>query len=160
MRRRFARAICLIAMLTIPLSGSAAEGTGWKMPNLNPFAAKRRAAAHVSDSPTSGFHFPKLWPASGSAKKSLITKGQPSSWQRMTSGTKKFFSKTADAVNPWDDKPQPTKSITGSNSVFTNNAAPKEPKSGSILPASWWTEEKQSDKPKSVNEFLARPRPQ
>jgi hypothetical protein len=87
----------------------------------------------------------------------------------MTTGTKNFLNKTADALSPWDNpdagaKPKPP-GVTGSNTLFTHNAPKKAtPKSdqtsSSILPTGWWTGDKQADKPKSVNEFLARPKPQ
>lgn len=81
----------------------------------------------------------------------------------MTSSTKNFFTKTADVLTPWDNKPaSPPRSVTGSNSVFTNNgnrSSATQEKRGSILPASWWSNEKK-EQPKSVSEFLSQPRPQ
>lgn len=137
-------------------SGAAADG-GWKMPNLNPFASKTATAAP----PTSGWKMPKLWPKTLSAPKRK--KNQPSTLSKMTNGTKSLFSKTADAVNPWDDKPVPPPKITGSNSIFTQQRQAaekkKEPSSSSVLPASWWGSDKNDGKPKSVNDFLSQPRP-
>jgi hypothetical protein len=80
----------------------------------------------------------------------------------MTSSTKNFLSKTADALTPWDNKPAaPPRSVTGSNSVFTNNSPkPNEGKGSksSVFPASWWSSDKK-EQPKSVSEFLSQPRP-
>jgi hypothetical protein len=127
------------------------------MPNLNPFASKTTTAAP----PTSGWKMPKLWPKKTAAAPKR--KSNPSSTLgKMTSGTKSFFSKTADAINPWDDKPAPPPKITGSNSIFTQQrqaAQKKESSSGSVLPASWWGSDTNNGKPKSVNDFLSQPRP-
>jgi hypothetical protein len=102
---------------------------------------------------------PNLWPK----KSAFVPKrksSQPSTLSKMTSGTKSFFSKTADAINPWDDKPAPPPKITGSNSIFTQQrqAAQKKEASSGVLPASWFGEKKDSQ-PKSVNDFLSQPRP-
>jgi hypothetical protein len=151
--------IAVLIGTAFPLASSAADD-GWKMPNLNPFKGKGNppTAARVSNAPTSGWHAPKLWASPAPAKRKA---NQPTTWNKMTSGTQKFFSKTADALNPWDDKqPKPPPKITGSNTAFThNNAAKQEPKSGSINPASWWSAQKKDQPPKSVNDFLSQPRP-
>ena len=50
----------------------------------------------------SGWHMPKLWPKAAPARR---TASQPSTWSKMARGTQKFFSKTADTLTPWDNKP-------------------------------------------------------
>jgi hypothetical protein len=86
-------------------------------------------------------------------------------WQKMTAGTKNAWSKTTGALNPWDGQTtaaasKPAPSVSGSNSLFSQAtkrpAATKE--SSPVQPASWFSTEKRED-PKSVNEFLAQPRP-
>jgi hypothetical protein len=143
-----------------PLALSAADG-GWSMPNLNLFGGKGKppTSSRAANPPTSGWHMPKLLPGNTTTKKKP---NPPSAWQKMNSSTQSFFSKTAGALNPWDDKktPAPAQKITGSNTAFThNNAAKPETKSGSILPAAWWSGDKKDQSPKSVNDFLAQPRP-
>jgi hypothetical protein len=103
---------------------------------------------------------PKLWPPAASAKPKAA---QPSTWKKMAGGTQKLFSKTADALTPWDNNQAktPAPSITGSNTAFThNNTAKKPSSSNSVAPASWWSSEKKDQPDRSVNEFLSRPRPQ
>lgn len=136
------------------VTSAVAEDSGWKMPNLNPFSGKTA----TSNPATSGWKMPKLWPQTTAPK---MRPAQPSTLSKMTQGTKTFFSKTADAINPWDDKPAPQQSITGSKSIFTKQrqAAKKESKSSGVLPASWWGNDKDDGRDKSVNEFLSRPRP-
>lgn len=134
------------------------------MPNLNPFAKKgrSRASASVSDAPTSGWKWPKLWPSSAPSmpggSRSARTSG-PSTWQKMTSGTKNAMSKTADVLNPFDDadddkQPQ----ITGSNSVFSQASKNKKSKAKSFLPSWPWGGEEDQE-PRTVNEFLGQSRP-
>jgi len=158
-KRSYPAIVAILIAATSPLASSAADGD-WKMPNLNPFSStgKPPTAGRVSDPPTSGWHMPKLLPKTAPARRKA---NQPTAWNKMTSGTQNFFSKTADALNPWDKKqPQPQPKISGSNTAFTHNKTAKpEPKSGSILPASWWSSDKKDQPPKSVNDFLSQPRP-
>jgi hypothetical protein len=145
------------AVILVLLTFVCRADDGWKMPNLNPFAAKDRTSGRASSPPTSGWHMPKIWPSAPAKGK----KTQASTLHKMTTGTQKMISKTADALTPWDNKkPSPPPKITGSNSIFTQQSQPKkEEKSGSILPASWWSSDSEPKKPQSVNEFLAQPRP-
>ena len=149
--------VWLIAVLAASsvLTSARGEDRGWKMPNLNPFAGK---SSPSSAPPTSGWKLPNLLPKSNAAQR---RSNQPGTMTRMTQGTKQFFSKTADVLNPFDDRPVEQPKITGSNSIFTQQrkALEAEKKSNSISPASWWGGEKKSSKPKSVNDFLSQPRP-
>jgi hypothetical protein len=151
--------VTLVIGITSSIASIAADD-GWKMPNLNPFASKGKpsTAARAGSPPTSGWHMPKLWPSPAPDKRRV---NQPTAWNKMTSGTQKFFSKTADALNPWDDtQPKPEPKISGSNTAFThNNAAKQESKSSSVRPTSWWKTDTKDQTPKSVNEFLSQPRP-
>lgn len=146
----FAICLCMLA------ASALAEDKGWKMPNLNPFSGKTGTTSPA----TSGWKMPKMpsiMPKKSTAKR---RSNQPSTLSKMTNGTKNFMSKTADAINPWDDKPQPAPKITGSNSIFTQQgkAAAKKESSGSILPAGWFGSDKKEE-PKSVNDFLSQQRP-
>jgi hypothetical protein len=162
----FANRRCVFAVLLATALPAAAWSTdsSWKMPNLNPFSSQGKAptSSRASNAPTSGWKMPKLWPSTTNAP-AKRRPSQPSTMSKMTKGTQQFFSKTADAINPFDDKkPQPQPSVTGSNTRFTHNQpAKKEQKSSGISPASWWGgEDTKSQNPKTVGEFLAQPRPQ
>jgi hypothetical protein len=141
-------------------SKAAGEEGGWKMPNLNPFAGK---SGGTSGPPTSGWKMPNLLPKSSGMPKSSAAKrksNQPGTLTKMTQGTQRFFSKTADVLNPFDDKPAEQPKITGSNSIFTQQRKSAEAKKdSSVSPASWFGGEKDDGKDKSVNDFLSRPRP-
>ena len=158
MKTCFRLVVCLL--LAIPLLAVADDG-GWKMPNLNPFSQKTttRTPARTAKPPTSGWHMPSLWP---STKRAQSKSNQPSSWQKMTTGTKNLFSKTADALNPWDSKPQPSAppKPSGSNSAFSQASAKKKATQNTSLLPSWLGGgKKEDDRPKDVNDFLSQPRP-
>jgi len=154
----------LVIGLSLPLVVKGAEGGGWKLPNLNPFSRKGAppTSAHISDD--SGWKMPNLLPMTSTktttSRAALKQKANaPSAWQKMASGTKSMFAKTADALNPFDDANdnQPVR-VTGSKNKFQQASAKKKAGSSSWLPSLWSQEEEQQDK--SVNEFLSRPRPQ
>jgi hypothetical protein len=167
MTRKFLVAIVATIMIVVAPWPGTAEEAGWKMPNLNPFSSgsKPPTSGRVSDAPLSGWKMPKvpsLLPQSAARPKRKSN--QPTTWNRMTKGTRSFFSKTTDVLTPWDNqKPVTTPNVTGSNTAFTRNHRPKtdskEQKSGSVLPASWWGSDKGTE-PKTVNDFLSQPRPQ
>ena len=155
--------------LTIGLVGAvsswiSADDGGWKMPNLNPFSSKSGTptSSRGAQPPTSGWKAPKLWPqAKASPARKKASPNQPSTFSRMTNGTQKMLSQTADALTPWDNKkPAPPPKITGSNSIFSQNANKKAAKKDSeVQPASWWSGSKADNQDKSVNDFLSRQRP-
>lgn len=158
MKSRFRLLLVVAWLLALaPLAALGEEG-GWKLPNLNPFSrqGKPPTSARVRDS-GDAWKLPKLWPPATAVKPNAK---QPGAWQRMTSGTRSFFSKTADALNPFDDandQKQPVRA-TGSNSAFRRASVKKEEKGGSLLPASWWGGEEKKE-PRTVQDFLAQPRP-
>ncbi len=150
-----------ITVVTIACSSIAAEDGGWKMPNLNPFSGGSHASAssHASQPPTSGWKMPKLWSQAPAQGKKRIN--QPAASNRSAKGGQSFFSKTADALNPWDKKqPAAPPKVTGSSSIFTNKSTTTPAKKDdAVKPASWWSGDKKNDPPKTVNEFLSKPRP-
>jgi hypothetical protein len=156
--------VCSLLILlaaTAICAGVFADEGGWKMPNLNPLSAGGHAPTSSSAGrpPTSGWKMPKLWSQSPAHPKKRAN--QPTSWNRVTNGTQSFFSKTADAINPWDKKqPAAPPKLTGSNSIFTNKSTTKAShKDDAVKPASWWGSDKKSEPPKTVNDFLSKPRP-
>ena len=147
----------VVACLATPWLAYGEEGS--KLPSLNPFSRKAKAGATsgASAPPTSGWHWPKLWPAGSTAK---AKSNQPSTWQKMTTGTKNAMAKTGDALNPFDDekKNEPAPRITGSKSAFSQASAKKSStKKGSLLPSMPWSTPAE-EKPKTVNDFLSQPR--
>jgi hypothetical protein len=146
--------VVLATFFAFPLGASGEEGSGWKLPNLNPFSRKAAppTSARISDDDW------KL-PGSRAAQAQAKPKG-PSVWQRMTTSTKTMFSKTADALNPFDDaKDNEPVRVTGSRNAF-RQASAKKSKSGSFLPSLWNWGSEEDDRPKDVNDFLSRPRPE
>jgi hypothetical protein len=162
-KRHSALAAAIAIMLSLAPQAARAEG-GWQMPNLNPFKKSGPpTSSRVSDSATSGWKFPKLWP-SGTTSRTTRKPAGPSTWQKMTTSTKSFFSKTADVLNPFDDADDNQSAappITGSNAYFAQagRQKKKEEKSSTFLPSWWTSEEEKPQKAETVQDFLARPRP-
>jgi hypothetical protein len=152
----------LAAAISAPDSAWSAEGD-WRLPSLNPFAgATAQRTASVGDAPTSGWKMPRLWPVKSAAAAAPARPKGPSAWQKMSNGTRTFFSKTADALNPWDDAEENKPIVaSGSGAAFRRASAKKdEPSDRFSLPSwSWGSESQQESKPKTVNDFLSQPRP-
>ena len=156
-------AVLLLGTAFFLATAHPAEGDdgSWKMPNLNPFSQKTKTTTTTRPAkpPLSGWHMPKLWPSTSSGQ---AKSNQPSTFQKATTGTKNFFSKTADALNPWDNNQPaaPPPKSSGSNSAFSQATAKKKDTQNTSLLPSWpWSGKEEEKKPSSVNDFLSQPRP-
>jgi hypothetical protein len=155
--------IALLAGLTLTAAGPASAEEGSMLSKLNPFSYKRQRKAPVSAraSDNSSWKMPSLWP-----KKTTMASSKPagpSTWQKMTSGTKTFFNETADTLNPFNDandKVEPP-AITGRNTMFSqaSNSKKADEKSYFSLPSWLGGAEEEEERPKTVNEFLLQPKP-
>ncbi|GIW93750.1 MAG: hypothetical protein KatS3mg110_1791 [Pirellulaceae bacterium] len=159
-RSWLAAAILIVTTLT-PILG-AEDGWGWSF--WNPFKSdkppSKKVTASVTDEPKSSFHLPKLPSLPKLSIPSMTSRSStarrpapsgPSTWEKMTQGTKSFFSKAYDALTPWDDhKAAPPKPPTH----------PSSSSKASKGASSWWPWGKKSSSqgPKTVNEFIAQPR--
>jgi hypothetical protein len=141
---------------------------GWTLPSLNPFKTEKREvsaytppASEDPDLPTSGFKFPKLkLPQAPKMSFGERPPGQPSAMQKLGQGTKNFFSKTADVLTPWDndEKPAPrSRTATGVRRTYNGSPGAVEEKKTSLF--SSWFKKDEPETPKTVNGFLANPRP-
>ncbi len=139
---------CLAALLFFALSGPAIAGDGWSMSSLNPFkkaSTDKRARGNLTDAGKSG----SFLSASRPSTRSYTTrqKEEPSTFEKMSQGTKSFFTKTKDTLTPWSK-----------SSSKKKPSAPKSPSKKSFL-SSWWPKKKEPPKPKTVGDFLAQDRP-
>jgi hypothetical protein len=157
--------IALLIGLTFAAAGPASAEEGSMFSKLNPFSYKRQRKAPVSAraSDDSSWKLPSLWPAKPTPTMASSKPAGPSTWQKMTTGTKNFFNETADTLNPFNDANDKVEApaITGHNTMFSqaSNSKKAEEKSFFSLP-SWLggaAEEEQKDR--TVNDFLMRPRP-
>jgi hypothetical protein len=79
----------------------------------------------------------------------------PSTWGKVSSGTKNSLTKTNETINPWAKKSSPTTSRTSSKQPANQ---PKAAEKKSFL-SSMWPAKEEPKKPKTVSEFLAQPKP-
>lgn len=173
---RLSRALVASSFAFVLVVGAAANAqaqaptSGWRMPNLNPFAGRSNAPANNGGRSTVAKVVDPfgLIPGTG-GRTSNASFGQqpqqPSTWQKMTSGTKKAASQTADFLNPFNDgadKPATQNNYTGSNSAF-NRQANKRPVQQAKEKQGWFpglnTAHGTEEKPSSVNGFLSQKRP-
>jgi len=141
-----------------------------KIPNLNPFAKKSTIPEPPkrAESKSGPLTLPKLPTVNLFPKKKP---GEPSTLEKMNRSTKAFFTKTADVLNPFNDKPKESRvaqrSVTGSRSMFTSDAyKQKEEKKSGFFPFSIPSPFKSKDvepkkkyeKPRGVNDFLKQQR--
>jgi hypothetical protein len=152
-----------LSIACVPGLTSAEEGAS-PLSKLNPFSYKRQkkapVSARASDS-SGGWKLPKLWPS-----KTTTAQRQPagpSTWQKMTAGTKNLVSQTADTLNPFNDANDKVEApaLTGRNTMFSQASNSKKPeeKSKSFLPSWLGGAQEEEKRPKTVNEFLLQDKP-
>ncbi len=153
MNHRWIGLVIALSLLAYIASSPALAESGWKMPNLNPFAGKSTDAAPPKKS--SGFKMPSLVPSW--AKKDSKKPSQASAWSKISDGTKQFFTKTKDVLTPWDNPPKKASSSSISQRFHMGGSSEKTKKKSFFT--SWMTEKEEPKKPRSVSEFLKQPRP-
>lgn len=144
-------AAVIVAAVNLP---AAAEG--WPALTLNPFKSSDQPSK--SNSGSNPLRLPDL--TGRSSKKTVKTK-EPSTWQKLSTGTKKALTKTKETLLPWTKKEDPNQSILERYTVndLDYSPQPKKPKTGL---ASWLSsddEEEDDGRPKTVTDFLKQPRP-
>jgi hypothetical protein len=174
MRAHLKLSIASVVVLVTASAFAAADDGGWKLPNLNPFTQKGKppTSSRAASKKNSAWQWPKLWSTQTTTAKTKSK--QPSAVQKMTNGTKQLFSKTADALNPWDDaadKQAAPTAPTGLNTRFSQASAKKStdsPSNTSLIPSWPWGDKAKAKsdsnandgRPKTVNDFLSQPRVQ
>lgn len=162
-RMRIAGLAAILCVLTAATSRGDEPSVFSK---LNPFAKDDAPRPSKPADDEGGLHFPKL-PAPKLPKVDLTPdwasrsprrSNEPSAWSRMTTGTKNLFSKTADVLNPFDDADDKKAAAAPSwRNGSRSKAKPKE-KKGLSLPT-WLGGQPEEERPQTVNDFLALPRP-
>ena len=126
------RSILVGTCLLLLLATCAGAEEGWSLSKLNPFSQ------------------------STTKKKTLpgVRKTEPSTWDKVTSGTKNALTKTNQAINPWAKK-----STTTSKRTTTRQAAnrPKSKEKKSMF--DWFGKAEEPRQPKTVSEFISQERP-
>lgn len=161
---------CVIFALTT--TAQAAE-SGWKLPNLNPFAKKSRPVTSrtISDEPKSSWQLPKLPKLNLKPPKiNLVPKWAqpktrkptgPSNWDKLTHSTKDFLDKTKDTLaSPFKSRSAETSRSTRGTTGYPYGRTKKRAEKKSLF-AGWLTPKKEEPKPRlAPHEFLRQPRPE
>ncbi len=143
-----------IAIVAHGLLPAITLAEGWKMPNLNPFARKDSHPANVrlADEEKDAWWKPKLPSLAGRSRSNK----HPSTWSRMSRGTKSAWAKTTDALNPFDDEDDNPKPVTGYNTAFTRPSTRKE----TAKKSSWWPwTAAEPKRPETVQDWMSLERP-
>lgn len=160
----YQRLVAAVVLSLAVVSSTSRAAEGWQMPNLNPFAKKAGppTSARVSDA-GDGWKMPSFAPKAKKKSTMAGKRPQPTTWQKMTTGSKKFWSQTADTLNPFNDAKdnRPMPSVTGTNSYFSQASSRKSntQKSNTFLPSFWSSEKESPKRSNDVNNFLSQPRP-
>lgn len=135
-------------MLTLT---AADADEGWSFSKLNPFGSSTPAPARA---PT-GTGARRTGPRKPVAKTSSPL---TSTWNSVSQGTSRFMGKTKQVLTPWNQPaPQPTKiSLSRTNP----NRKPRPQPEAPAWYEFWKSDPEQDRGPKTVNEFLALPRPE
>lgn len=174
-RRPASLVVLALAWAVLAAPAAAQSQEGFKLPNLNPF---RKASSSTPDLAPNGFpaatepppsnwafQLPKL-PAPNLPKPTLpklpnltmpklpplAPNGErnpgPSTWQKLSRGTKDFFSKTKSTLMPWADNKAPVRTAQAPRTV-------KQPSFVDNL----FGGKREDREINSVNDYLALPRP-
>lgn len=171
-------AICLSSLLVTKVQADE----GWKFPSLNPFkksdesAPKPKSPSKGKISDGAGTGSSKFWESKPAAANA--SSNQPSTWDKMSTGTKNLMGKTKSALTPWKtEEPAPTRPATGTNRFGTkkqadkgwfssasgskkNNGKQKESDAHRFLFPSKNANKKDEKNPQTVPDWLDLPRPE
>lgn len=149
------RLAMLLTWCAVAAPLAAAEG--WSLPNLNPFSKKDAATARPKPSEKENWFkapsLPKLpsWNSPKKADRMPAASQGPSTFDKMSSGTKEFFSKTKSTLMPWTDDDK-----TSRKSGSYRSASRTQRKS--LLSSGGDEGEREPEDIRTVNDFLSLPR--
>jgi hypothetical protein len=158
--RKLAIPIAVVLVSACAANRPVQAEDGWKFPNLNPFkksddtgsSGKKKASAKLSDKPHGSSW--KWWGSTNNSSTSRTS--EPSTWDKMSSGTKSLMTKTKSAITPWKTEEATTKrSATGTNRLVSK----KKQEKSSWLPT-WKTEKEPSDGPRTLSDWVGLPKPE
>lgn len=145
-----AGAACFLLVLAGSTAAAADEGWGWS--SLNPFGgSETKPTGNQNRRPAT----PSRAPAKPAASKGAVS----STWNSVSRGTSNFMGKTKEVMMPWS-KPA---AKPASRVPISRNSPTRRPKPKNEPPAwyeFWKDAPEENTGPKTVNEFLALPRPE
>jgi len=140
------------AVCSISLGAEANKSSAWSWSNLNPVtwfsSSKTTKASTARAKPAKRNYAPVVTPKQQAAK--------PSLYKQVTDGTKSFFRKTNETLNPWAKPAKPAeRSATG---LHTATRPSRQPAKRSLWPSFFGTKEAEPMYPKAPHDFLGQPR--
>ena len=138
MSRQFS--ILMSLVIVTALVGPSRADDAWSLSKLNPFKKKATPATRVRASLDDRM-------AESRMRTATSQRQEPSTWAKMNQGTKDLFGKTKSVLMPWTNKKK-----------SSSSSRQKSEQKTSIL-TSWLPKKAEPERPKSVKEFLGRPRP-
>jgi hypothetical protein len=136
------KAVCwtLVCLMALSLAAPAAQGEGWSLKKLNPFAKSTASSKKKKSSGLTSWKMPKL--------------RTPAPIQKVNQSTTRMASKTWDTLTFWDNEPAPSKNAWGSGAKpYKRKTEEKESWLGSLFST-------KDEKPKDPNDFLRQKRPE
>jgi hypothetical protein len=135
----------------------------WKLPDLNPFDNKTdHNSKPDSKGGSGGFKLPSLGLPSKSSS-APKKPAQPSTWSKMTQGTKDFFGKTKETLMPWTKSSGKSNKNGGSHgsSTFHKTSSKSQGKAEkNSFFANWLSPPEEPQEPRTVPEWLNQSRPE
>ncbi len=139
----------LMVWVLASIARPAAAGDGWSLSSLNPFkkaSTSKRVHSSVTDQVGRPAHSSWMSLPRPSLSNQPTKRHEPSTFEKMSNGTKAFFTKTKNVLMPWSKSAKKTSahSSRAKKSFFS----------------SWLPHKKKEDTgPKTVGDFLAQQRP-
>jgi hypothetical protein len=83
---------------------------------------------------------------------------EPSTWTKMSQGTKNFFSRTYDVLTPWETEAEKSRAQRSRSTRPLTNTRKTSSENTSFF-SGWWGAEEKPQQPRTVSEWLKQPRP-
>jgi hypothetical protein len=152
---RWVVAVACLAFSLASADGRADSSSGW---SLNPFATSTDSKPAASSSSTSSHAIkrPSMW-SSSEDKKVKRRSAEPSTWEKLSNGTKSMTKKTTEALGFKDNSTTQKKPASVGNRYGVKK---KEPEKKSMFSKMFSSGDDKPKKPQTVSDFLKQDRPQ
>ncbi len=147
------RILGLTVLLTLASIPSVGLADGWTWGPFSKSEASRDSSPLYSNANKSKsswlptMKWPRMPGSNSGPRITSYSRSNTSTWGKMSKTSKRWFSKTAEMLDPYPD-PKPS-------TYYSSSSDSPKSKSGWF---SGWFDKKESDVPKTANDFLGRPK--